>query len=159
MACQLSLECNRCICIKMLWTKIWGKQFAHTLFSCTLDQLRRKQPHIEHINFKSWKLLYLILTRSFFVVLQERIFLTVSNYIFTAIFVAEMTVKVRNYQIMNNVSDTFFLNPNCFFSLYDSPAKARWSCRPRCLQIFHVKYKLSFGIFAETSVILCWLTM
>lgn len=30
-----------------------------------------------------------------FSLLQERIFLTLSNYIFTAVFLAEMTVKVR----------------------------------------------------------------
>lgn len=33
----------------------------------------------------------------FFFYLQERVFLSVSNYIFTMIFVAEMTVKVNDF--------------------------------------------------------------
>ena len=39
----------------------------------------------------------------FFLSPQERVFLTVSNYIFTAIFVAEMTVKVNSQHATGHV--------------------------------------------------------
>lgn len=46
---------------------------------------------------------------------QERVFLTISNYIFTAIFVAEMTVKVKPYFFPPCCSLTILLT--CPFSI------------------------------------------
>lgn len=48
---------------------------------------------------------------------QERVFLTISNYIFTAIFVAEMTVKVKHYSFSPCCSLTILLT---FFLLFFS---------------------------------------
>lgn len=76
-----------------------------TLVSC----IRQKEKVISHMELRvcqcylSVLILFILVVRlssSVFMsllllFLQERLFLTVSNYIFTAIFVAEMTVKVK----------------------------------------------------------------
>lgn len=53
--------------------------------------------------------------------LQERLFLTISNYIFTAIFVAEMTVKVKCLSFPYRSFTSSFSPLFCFLYIFLSP--------------------------------------